>query len=66
MLGDVDGKPFSVAKIASYMCVPRTTVLRRLNQLRRWGLIDREGRRYYEPAPRSCSTDNLDRVMVEP
>jgi len=27
--------------------VPRTTVIRRLDQLRRWGLIDREGRRYY-------------------
>jgi DNA-binding IclR family transcriptional regulator len=29
------------------MRVPRTTVIRRLNQLQRWGLIDREGRRYY-------------------
>ena len=25
-LGDIDGKPFSVAKIAAYMRVPRTTV----------------------------------------
>ena len=46
-LGDIDGKPFSVAKIASYMRVPRTTVIRRLNQLHRWGLIDRQDRRYY-------------------
>jgi DNA-binding IclR family transcriptional regulator len=46
-LGDTDGKPFSVAKIASYMRVPRTTVIRRLNQLQRWGLIDRQDRRYY-------------------
>jgi DNA-binding IclR family transcriptional regulator len=45
--GDIDGKPFSVAKIASYMRVPRTTVIRRLNQLHRWGLIDRQDRRYY-------------------
>ena len=29
------------------MRVPRTTVIRRLNQLQRWGLIDRQGRRYY-------------------
>jgi DNA-binding IclR family transcriptional regulator len=28
------------------MRVPRTTVIRRLNQLQRWGLIEREGRRY--------------------
>jgi hypothetical protein len=45
-LGDIDGKPFSVAKIAAYMRVPRTTVIRRLYQLRHWGLIDRQGRRY--------------------
>src|SRR5260370_40873106 len=45
--GDIDGKPFSVAKIAAYMCVPRTTVIRRLDRLQRWGLIDRRGRHYY-------------------
>src|SRR6516162_6357825 len=46
-LGDIDGKPFSVAKIAAYMRVPRTTVIRRLNRLQSWGLIDRRGRRCY-------------------
>jgi len=46
-IGDMDGKPFSVAKIAAYMHVPRTTVIRRLEQLQSWGLIDRSGRRYY-------------------
>jgi hypothetical protein len=46
-IGDMEGKPFSVAKIATYMQVPRTTVVRRLDQLQRWGLIDRRGRRYY-------------------
>jgi biotin operon repressor len=46
-LGHMDGKPFSVAKIAAYMRVPRTTVIRRLDQLQSWGLIVREGRRYY-------------------
>ena len=30
-IGDLDGKPFSVAKIAAYMHVPRTTVIRRLD-----------------------------------
>jgi biotin operon repressor len=46
-IGDIDGKPFSVAKIAAYMRVPRTTVIRRLDQLQSWGLIDRRGRHYY-------------------
>ena len=46
-IGDIEGRPFSVAKIASYMRVPRTTVIRRLAQLQSWGLIDRRGRHYY-------------------
>jgi len=46
-LGDIDGKPFSVAKIAAYMHMPRTTVKRKLDRLQGWGLIDRRGRYYY-------------------
>ena len=46
-IGDIEGKPFSVAKIAAYMHVPRTTVIRRLDLLQSWGLIDRRGRHYY-------------------
>ena len=46
-VGDFDGKPFSVAQIAGYMRVPRTTVIRRLDRLQNWGLIERRGRYYY-------------------
>jgi hypothetical protein len=46
-IGDIEGKPFSVAKIATYMRMPRTTVIRRLDRLQRWGLIDRRGRHYH-------------------
>src|ERR1700743_374144 len=46
-LGQFEEKPFSVAKIAAYMRVPRTTVIRRLSRLQSWGLIDRQGHRYY-------------------
>jgi hypothetical protein len=46
-VGDIEGKPFSIAKIAAYMRVPRTTVIRRLNQLQEWNLIYRQGRHYY-------------------
>ena len=46
-LGDIEGKPLSIAKIAAYMRVPRTTVIRRLDRLQRWGLVDRQGRYYY-------------------
>jgi biotin operon repressor len=46
-IGDFEEKPFSVAKIAAYMHVPRTTVIRRLDRLRTWGLVHRRGQRYY-------------------
>lgn len=46
-LGQFDQKPFSVAKIAAYMHVPRTTVVRRLEQLQSWGLVERQGHKYY-------------------
>ena len=46
-LGEMEGRPFSITKIAAYMRVPRTTVMRRLDRLRRWGLIYRHGRHYY-------------------
>jgi biotin operon repressor len=46
-LGEVEGRLFSITKIAAYMRVPRTTVMRRLDRLRRWGLIYRHGRHYY-------------------
>jgi DNA-binding IclR family transcriptional regulator len=46
-LGEIEEKPFSVTKIAAYMHMPRTTVIRRLDRLRSWGLIYRQGRRYY-------------------
>ena len=46
-LGDIEDKPLTVTKIAAYMDIPRTTVIRRLNQLQRWGLIEHRQRRYY-------------------
>ena len=36
-IGDIEGKPLSVAKITAYMGVPRTTVIRRLNQTAKVG-----------------------------
>src|SRR5271166_3831033 len=36
-LGEFEDRPFSIAKIAGYMRVPRTTVMRRLSVLENWG-----------------------------
>ena len=46
-IGEIDDRPFSVAKIATYLRIPRTTVIRRLHRLKSSGLIDRQGRWYY-------------------
>jgi DNA-binding IclR family transcriptional regulator len=46
-LGAIEGRPFSIAKMARYMRVSRTTVMRRLSRLQSWGLVTRRGRRYY-------------------
>jgi hypothetical protein len=46
-LGDIEERPFSVSKIAAFMRMPRSTVMRRLDQLQRWHLIDRRGHRYF-------------------
>jgi hypothetical protein len=46
-LGQFEEKPFSVTKIAAYMRVPRTTVVRRLERLQKWSLVQRQGRHYY-------------------
>jgi hypothetical protein len=46
-MGQIEGKPFSIGKMAVYMNVPRTTVIRRLSTLRKWGLLHREGLHYY-------------------
>jgi biotin operon repressor len=46
-LGEFDEKPFSVAKIAAYMHMSRTTVIQRLDRLRSWGLVHRQGHRYF-------------------
>jgi hypothetical protein len=46
-LGEMEGRPFSITKIAAYMRVPRSTVMRRLEQLQSWDLIYRQDRRYY-------------------
>jgi hypothetical protein len=46
-LGQIDGKPFSVAKIAAYMHLPRATVTRRLSRLQSWRLLYKKGHHYY-------------------
>lgn len=46
-LGDIEGKPFSVTKMAAYLHMPRTTVIRRLKRLESWDIVYRHAHRYY-------------------
>ena len=47
LLGDIEGKPFSATKIAAYLHMPRTTVLRRLKRLESWDIVYRQGNLYH-------------------
>jgi hypothetical protein len=47
VLGDIEGKPLSASKIAAYLHMPRTTVMRRLKRLENWDIVYRHGRRYH-------------------
>jgi biotin operon repressor len=46
-IGDIDGTPLSAGKIAAFLGMSRTTVVRRLNRLNSLGLVERQGRYYY-------------------
>jgi hypothetical protein len=46
-IGHLDGKPFSAAKLAAYLDCPRTSVIRRLDALKKMKIIVRRGTRYY-------------------
>jgi len=46
-LGDLEGKPFSASKVAAYLGVPRSTVIRKLEKLEKaGGLVYRTDRHY--------------------
>jgi biotin operon repressor len=46
-IGDIDATPFSAGKIGAFLGMSRTTVIRRLNRVNSWGLVERKGRYYY-------------------
>ena len=46
-IGDIDGTPFSAGRIAAFLGMSRTTVLRRLQRLNSCGLVERRGRYWY-------------------
>jgi DNA-binding transcriptional ArsR family regulator len=45
-IGHMDGKPFTASKLAEFLDIPRTTVLRHLAALTQQGLVVRSGDHY--------------------
>ena len=46
LVGHIEGRPMSVSKLAHYVRLPRTTVLRKLELLIELGLVARHGQTY--------------------
>ena len=47
LMGHIEDKPFTVSKLAKYLEAPRTTMVRRLEQLIEFGVVERRGNRYF-------------------
>jgi len=65
LIAHAEGRPMSASKIASYLNMPRTTVLRRLQELCHLNLITREGTKYYvsdaqqNPSPTAAQLERM-------
>lgn len=47
VIGDLEAKPMTAYKLASYVGMPRGTVIRKLARMARAGLVRRDGRGRY-------------------
>jgi hypothetical protein len=46
-IGQHEGRPFTAAKLAQYVRIPRPTVTRRLEQMAKAGIVERRGTHYF-------------------
>lgn len=46
-LGHLEGKPFNASTISSYLNIPRTTVMRKLERMQQEGMIEEKDHHYY-------------------
>ena len=58
-IGHMERRPFTVAKLAAYLEAPRTNVIRRLDHLIKWGLVERRGQHYFLVEHRFNTTSAL-------
>jgi hypothetical protein len=63
VVGHAEGRPMNASKIAGYVALPRTTVLRKLNRLMELEAVARRGRNYFV-APQRAGTLPLDKARI--
>jgi predicted transcriptional regulator len=55
MVGNAESRPMNATKIAHYVGLPRSTVIRKLNEFLRAGVIARHGNVYLLSKERACN-----------
>jgi hypothetical protein len=61
-IGELEGRPMNATKVAHFIGVPRTTVLRKLEHLMGIGAVTKKDRKYvYAPRARPFSQCRLER-----
>jgi hypothetical protein len=59
VVGHADGKPMSASKVALFVDLPRTTVMRKLHQLEELGVITRRGLVYFLSPERASNQETF-------
>lgn len=59
-LSTVEGRPMTASKLADYVGMPRATVIRRLDMLRRLGVVERINSKWRTPAKRLALINRTD------
>jgi biotin operon repressor len=63
-IGHAESRPMGAQKIAHYLGMPRTTVMRKLENLIAIGAIERSGNNYYISESRMAILDHIARAKV--
>lgn len=63
-IGHAENRPMTAAKISHFLDMPRTTVLRKLDELMDIGAVERSGNNYYIAPARQDVVDHIGRANV--
>jgi DNA-binding IclR family transcriptional regulator len=63
VMGHAENRPMTATKIAHYLRMPRTTVLRKLDELEKLNMIERRGTVFVIPAKRGSTSSHVERSV---